>query len=141
MSTDVIICVYRALRNCSIALRMNVLLGTSPRTLSARFTKDIGNVIPTFSVLSCFVVPTLLVLYIVPLTDKHFLSVFLIPLFRRCLYLHKVPGLSLGVARLGGRRWIMVLYTHRSVQTRLFFSPGELCLTILLICAAKIKGR
>jgi hypothetical protein len=41
-------------------------MGTSPSTLSARFNSEIGNVIPTFSVLSDTVVPTILVLYIVP---------------------------------------------------------------------------
>ena len=46
---------------------MNVLLGISPRALSVCFTRDIGNVIPTFSVLSSRVVRFILVLYIVPL--------------------------------------------------------------------------
>ena len=46
---------------------MNVLLGISPRALSVCFTRIIGNVIPTFSVLSSWVVPFILVLYIVPL--------------------------------------------------------------------------
>ena len=45
---------------------MNVLLGISPRALSVCFTSAIGNVIPTFSVLSSWVVRFILVLYIVP---------------------------------------------------------------------------
>ncbi len=45
---------------------MKVLLGTSPRSLSARFTREIGNVNPTFIVLSDMVVPPTPVLYIVP---------------------------------------------------------------------------
>ncbi len=45
---------------------MKVLLGISPRALSVCFTREIGNVIPTFSVLSAVVVPFILVLYIVP---------------------------------------------------------------------------
>jgi len=45
---------------------MNVLLGTSPRALSVCFMREIGNVMPTFSVLSVVVVPFILVLYIVP---------------------------------------------------------------------------
>jgi hypothetical protein len=53
-----------------MALRMYVLLGTSPLTLSALFTSEIGNVIPTFSVLSASVVPVILVLYIVPQSYK-----------------------------------------------------------------------
>ena len=46
---------------------MNVLLGISPRALSVCFTRDTGNVIPTFSILSSRVVRFILVLYIVPL--------------------------------------------------------------------------
>jgi hypothetical protein len=49
------------------ALRMNVLLGISPRALSVCFTSTIGKVIPTFSVLSSRVVRLILVSYIVPL--------------------------------------------------------------------------
>jgi len=48
---------------CSTALRMNVLLGMSPRTLS---TSAIGNVIPHFRVLSILAAPIIPVLYIVP---------------------------------------------------------------------------
>ena len=44
---------------------MKVLLGMSRRALSVCFTREIGNVIPTFSVLSAVVVPFILVLYIV----------------------------------------------------------------------------
>jgi hypothetical protein len=51
---------------CSTALRMNVLRGISPRTLSVPFSNDNGNVIPTFSVLSILAAPLILVLYIVP---------------------------------------------------------------------------
>ncbi len=40
---------------------MYVLLGISPRTLSACLSSDIGNVIPTFSVLSALVIPFILV--------------------------------------------------------------------------------
>ena len=36
---------------CATALRMNVLLGISPRDLSVCLTNDIGNVIPTLSVI------------------------------------------------------------------------------------------
>ena len=39
---------------------MNVLLGISPRALSVCFTREIGNVIPTFSVLSSRVVRLIL---------------------------------------------------------------------------------
>ena len=45
---------------------MKVLLGISPRALSVCFTRGIGNVIPTFSVLSAVVVSVILVRYIVP---------------------------------------------------------------------------
>ena len=51
---------------------MKVLRGTSPRALSVCLTNEIGNVIPTFSVLSTTVVPTILVMYIVPLSYKLF---------------------------------------------------------------------
>jgi hypothetical protein len=44
---------------------MNVLLGISRRALSVCFTRRIGSVIPTFSVLSIIVVRFILVLYIV----------------------------------------------------------------------------
>ena len=57
---------------------MNVLLGISPRALSVCFTRDIGNVIPTFSVLSSRVVRFILVLYIVPQSYK---SIVLSPFF------------------------------------------------------------
>jgi hypothetical protein len=55
---------------CSTALRMNVLLGISPRALSDCFTSTMGKVIPTFSVLPANVVPIILVLYIVPQSYK-----------------------------------------------------------------------
>jgi hypothetical protein len=45
---------------------MNVPLGISSHTLSVGFSKEIGRVIPTFSVLSTTVVPLILVLYVVP---------------------------------------------------------------------------
>jgi hypothetical protein len=45
---------------------MNVLLGISPRALSVLFTRTIGNVIPTFSVLSFRVVRFILVLSVAP---------------------------------------------------------------------------
>ena len=51
---------------------MSVLPGLSPRSLSVCFTSVIGNVIPTFSVLSALVVPDILVLYIVPQSYKAF---------------------------------------------------------------------
>src|SRR5205809_3559315 len=56
---------------CSTALLMKVLRGISPRALSACFSNDTGNVIPTFSVLSFPVVPIILVLYVVPQSYKH----------------------------------------------------------------------
>jgi hypothetical protein len=46
---------------------MNVLLGISPRAFSICFISTIGNVIPTFSVLSSKVVLFILIVYIVPL--------------------------------------------------------------------------
>src|SRR5262249_46865208 len=55
---------------CSIALRMKVLLGISPRTLYVCVTNYIGNVRPTFVVLPVLVVPVIPVLYIVPLSFK-----------------------------------------------------------------------
>jgi hypothetical protein len=50
---------------------MNVLLGMSARALSVFFTNEIGNVIPTFSVLSSGVVRFIRVLYIVPYRYKY----------------------------------------------------------------------
>ncbi|MFL6322966.1 MAG: hypothetical protein ACJ72Q_21170, partial [Nitrososphaeraceae archaeon] len=57
---------YFTLRYLSIALRMYVLRGISPRLLSIFCNKDIGKVIPSFSVLSGFflIVLTILVDYI-----------------------------------------------------------------------------
>ena len=49
---------------------MNVLLGISPRALYVCFIREIGNVMPTFSVLLSNVVPFILVLRIVPQSCK-----------------------------------------------------------------------
>jgi hypothetical protein len=51
-----------------------VLLGMSPRALSVCLTREIGNVIPTFSVLSVFLVPTILVLLNVHLIKISFID-------------------------------------------------------------------
>src|SRR2546422_6206377 len=66
------------LRYWSTALRMNVLLGISPRALSVSFTSESGNVIPTFSILSSGVVRIILVLYTVPLTYKYFVPMYVL---------------------------------------------------------------
>ena len=57
---------------CSTALRMNVLLRISPSILSDCFTKETGNVIPSFDVIPLLVVPTILILLSQPESIKHF---------------------------------------------------------------------
>ena len=53
---------YFTLRYLSIALRMYLLRGISPRLLSIFCNKDIGKVIPSFSVLSGFFLIVLTIL-------------------------------------------------------------------------------
>jgi hypothetical protein len=62
---------FPCLRYTSTALRMYVLLGISPRTLSILCNIDLGRVIPTFSVLSTAIVPFIPVLYIALPRIKH----------------------------------------------------------------------
>ena len=64
MSRAVIHRPFPCLRYTSTALRMYVLLGISPRTLSILCNIDLGRVIPTFSVLSTAIVPFIPILYI-----------------------------------------------------------------------------
>jgi hypothetical protein len=53
---------YFTLRYLSIALRMYLLRGISPRLLSIFCNKDIGKVIPSFSVISGFFLTVLTIL-------------------------------------------------------------------------------
>jgi hypothetical protein len=62
---------FPCFRYTSTALRMYVLLGISPRTLSILCNIDLGRVIPTFSVLSTAIVPFIPVLYIALPRIKH----------------------------------------------------------------------